>query len=114
MLYEVSEELEFTRGQFQGLALAKRLRGAKVDSHIAELNDLTGSVGRNDGRTPQQRFEAGEQFRHFKGFGHVVIGAEFQSQDFVHKLALRGKHQEGCVDAALAQVTAYVEAAAMG
>jgi hypothetical protein len=40
MLDEVTQQLEFTRRQLHGPAFPKHLRAAKIDSHVAELNNL--------------------------------------------------------------------------
>jgi hypothetical protein len=59
----------------------------------------------------QQRFDARQQFERLEGLGEVIVGAQFQSYDFVRQLTTCGEHQDRRIDPALAQVAAHVKTA---
>jgi hypothetical protein len=57
---------------------------------------------------PDLRLNPRQQLQHLKGLGHVIVCADFQSQDFIHQLAARRKHNDGRRNSGLADVPANV------
>jgi hypothetical protein len=43
----------------------------------------------------QDRADARQQLARLEGFGQVVVGADLQADDAVHRVALGGEHHDG-------------------
>ena len=63
------------------------------------------------GAAPQQRLDAGEQFRHLERLDEVVVGAKLQPDDAIDDLSARGQHQDRRLHPALAERSTHVETA---
>ena len=50
---------------------------------------------RGSSRAAQNRLDTRHQFLGVKGFDHIVVRAEFQSEYFIECFAFRGKHDDG-------------------
>ena len=79
--------LDFTRE----LRSQPRLARAQIDFQAAEGQHLvvTG-LGRG---AAQERLDTRQQLTRLKGFGQVVVGADFQADDAVHRVTLGRQHQ---------------------
>src|SRR6516162_8102416 len=63
---------------------------------------------------PQEGIRAGQQFSELERFGHIVVGAQIQTQDDILLLTLRGEHDDRHVQPAAAHHTADLVAIDLG
>ena len=98
----------------QALAVEAGDARAEVDLEAAEAQHLV--AGRLRRGAAQQRLDARQQLARLERLGQVVVGAELEADDAVHRLAARGEHQQRQVARARvgAQLAAEVEAVAVG
>jgi hypothetical protein len=68
------------------------VRVVAVDLHRAEAHRL-GRGGRAVATAAQDGADARQQLARLEGLGQVVVGAELQADDPVHRVALGGEHQ---------------------
>src|SRR5262249_49690123 len=80
---------------------------ARLDAHVAELK--LAAPGPWPGPA-QHRADPGEQLSQREGLGHVVVGAQLEAEYAIHLLSARGEHDDRHLDAATAELTAYVPA----
>ena len=88
-LQQDEQQLVFVRGEIELLAVA-------VDAHGGVCRDAepcrfagAGSVGGGRLRAAQDGADTGDDFPRGKRLGHVVVAAEFETEDAVH-LAVAG------------------------
>ena len=62
---------------------------------------------------PQDRAQAGQQLPGLEGLGEVVVGADLQPDDAVHRIAARGQHEHRHVGER-AELPAHLEAVHVG
>lgn len=64
--------------------MSRRLRIRNVDHDIPNVEHIRTCAGEFPVGPPEQGPDAGEQFTHPERFGHIVVGAHLQAEDFVH------------------------------
>ncbi len=97
-LDERLEQPEFEGRQLHGRAILAYGRSIEIHFEVVETADARRLMF----EPAQHRADARAQFARAERLGHVVIGAEFQSQDFLGFLCLGREQDDGCVDAGLA------------
>jgi hypothetical protein len=76
----------------QGRPASRAWPRTQVDHQAAELQHVVGAgVGRG---AAQQRLDARQQLARLEGLGQVVVGADLQAEDAVHRLAAGAEHQQ--------------------
>lgn len=92
---EGEEEVELFGAEFDGGAVDSDFVAVGVDGEVGELA-LGGGCGWCGGRgAAEDGFDAGDEFTGVKRFGEVVIGAEFEADDFVDIIGAGGEHEDG-------------------
>ncbi len=116
MFHEVFEQLELTRRELDRLVGLGHFGLAKIHMNIAEAIRVAGRRRRCRlrGHAADQRFDAREQFDHFKRLDQIIVGPQLQTDHFVDDLTARGQHQDRRVDASLSQRPAHIESVAAG
>jgi hypothetical protein len=66
------------------------------------------------GAATQHRAQAGSQFPRVTGLGQVIVGAQFQAEDAVQRLAPGRQHQHRQLRMVVAQLLEQLQAAAVG
>ena len=107
------QDVELVAGQLADAAVDPHLAGVDVDLEPAEAQHRVVAQRRG---AAQQRLDAREQLARLEGLGQVVVGAELQTDDAVHRLAARGQHQQRQAAQARigAQLARQVQAVAVG
>ena len=87
---------------------------SQVNLQPAEAQHVVG--GRVRDRSTQQRLYPCQQLARLEGFGQIVISAQFEADDPVHRLAARREHQQREMAGAVfsAQLAAKIQAVAVG
>src|SRR4030042_921804 len=94
--------------RFPGLA---GLEALELDEYVVEMK-LRGQISRpGQLHTADEGPDPGQQLRHRKRFGHVVVGSLVQAGHPVLLLAARGQHLDGYSDALVAHFPAELIAA---
>lgn len=92
---EGDEEVEFFGAEVDELAIDAGFAAGFVDGEIAEGDGVLGFSAAFD--AVEDAFDAGDEFAGVEGFGHVVVGAEFEADDLVDVVAACGEHDDGDV-----------------
>src|ERR1700686_3268769 len=87
---EVLQEFELLRREIQRMALARYLATPQIHFDLAERILLVG-LG-SDSCAAQYGLHPREQLTNGKRLGHVIVGAQFKSNHFVHFLPAGSKH----------------------
>src|SRR6476661_7224036 len=85
VLNQQTQQLILLRRKLHLLAAALDDATHKIDRQVAELEDW--ALALHLELMPERRADAGEQFLHAKGLGHVVVGALVQGRDLGHLIA---------------------------
>jgi len=83
----------------------------EVHDHVP---DLVGFGGGGRASAAQNRFDASDELADAERFGDVVVGSQFQAEDFVKLGAPGAQHYYGNINASVAKVLAEVEAVHSG
>ena len=69
----------------------------QVDLQVTRAHEVALGILFGNFRPPQHRPDPGDEFLRAEGFGHVIVRAEFQPEDFIGLLVPRGKddHRNG-------------------
>ena len=117
--HEEFEEVEFPGLEANGLVAQGDLAGGAGEGEFAGLDGVAGwGVGVADFfleqlTAAQHGLDAGDEFAHGEGLGHVVVSADFEADDAVDFVVAGGEHQDGD-GAAAADLAADVEAVHAG
>lgn len=109
MLNEIAKQLEFARGEADGLPITPHLCSPQIDSDLSKMVNGSFTPGRGP-RASQQRLNPRKELDHGEGFGHTIIRAHLQPYNFIRRLVPGRQHQDGRVQALLAEVAAHVNA----
>src|SRR5438876_3560946 len=93
MAKKVFEQLEFLGRKIQLFSGARDLATAQIHFNVTERNPLL-FFGYSP-RPAQHGLHPGKQLANGKRLGHVVVGAQFESHDFIYFLAPRSQHYDG-------------------
>src|SRR5262249_30822274 len=93
MAEEVFEQLKLHPGALHQLAVSADLAGAQIDLDVAAGGALL--LAWQHLRAPEHCLDSRHQFANGKRFGHIVVGAELQANDFVDLLPSRRQHDDG-------------------
>ena len=77
-------------------------------------SDVKCAVAGMDGDTPQQHFDARQEFGGLERLGHIVIRSQFESDDFIHRVISNGEDEYRRSHPGSANIAADVETAAAG
>ena len=102
---------ELVRGDGALLAVDPHDARALVDLEAAEAKNVGFRCGA--ALAAQDGAQAGLQFARLEWLGEIVVGAQFEADHAVHRLAARRQHQDRDV-AAAAQPAAEIEAVGVG
>lgn len=102
ILEEVDEEVVLGGGELDLLAAAGDDAAVDVDFGIGELEDL----GLFGGGAAQEGANAGEELAAAEGFDDIVVGADFEEEDFVDLVADGGEDEDGGADVGAAELFA--------
>ena len=86
------QQVELVRGEFAGLAGDADGARIVVDLQRAETQHFAQRRGARR-MAAQNRADAGQQFAWLEGLGQIIVGADLQADDAVHRVALGGQHQ---------------------
>ncbi len=102
------EDAAFGKGQADLLAVDLRHAARQVQRQVAQLHLRAGlrRVG-----SPQHGAQPCGEFARVAGLGQVVVGAQFQTEDAVQRLAAGGQHQHRQVGMVAAQLLEQFQAA---
>ena len=97
---EGGHEFELNGGELQGTTVVANEAGARINFDIAEDGAIGRGRGGRDcgsgrGGAAQDGVNSRGELAGIEGFGEVIIGADFQSDDPVHVVAVRGEHDDG-------------------
>ena len=95
----------FQRSQIRLSLAAPCLEVNEVDFSVSERIALR-KVLNISFFAAQVRLDPGQQFPDAERLGHVVVGADFKPQDFIHLFAFRREHENRCAGFILAQFPA--------
>src|SRR6516225_8597740 len=85
-LYEVAQKLELAGRKINRLVVPGNFRSPNIDTDRPKLkNTLAGT----NGNTPEQSFDASDEFRRLERLGDIVIGPQFEADDLVGGLVPR-------------------------
>ncbi len=117
--HEEFKEVEFPGLEADGPVAQGDLAGGAGEGEFAGLDGVAGwGVGVADFFLEQfaaaeHGFDAGDEFAHGEGLGHVVVGADFEADDTVDFVVTGGEHEDGD-SAGAADLAADVEAVHAG
>jgi hypothetical protein len=87
------QQVELVGGELGRLARHGDGAGVAVDLQRAKAQGLCGGRAAALGAPAQHGADARQQLARLKGLGQVVVGAQLQADDAVHRVALGGEHQ---------------------
>src|SRR5260370_36883762 len=87
------QQLKFLARKLHSLPTTQDLVATEVPLDIGE--GIAVLLFRECLRTPQNGLHASEKFADREGLGDVVIGAEFETNNFIHFLAACREHDDG-------------------
>jgi hypothetical protein len=90
---------------FDGRACLRNLCAPEIDRDVAETKAL-GSRELGRSTAAQQGFNTGHQVRHLERLDEIVVGSQPQADHAVDELSAGRKHQDRCLNPALAVSTA--------
>src|ERR1700731_3524784 len=103
------QKVKLLTGKLHRLATAQHAVTAQIYFHIPE--GIAVLLFRQSLGTTQNGFHTREQFPDRERFGDVIIGAQFEADDFVYLLPASGEHNDGNRGTLGLQLLAYIQAA---
>lgn len=90
------KQSELPTGKLQRCAFTFHCSRREIDLERSDRDDVVRERAAVPPRPAQHGGEAGHQFARLKGFGQVIVGAGFQSDDAVDRVAPGRQHHDGC------------------
>ena len=92
---QIVQQLHLLGGCVNFLAVHGQLKGIHVDNQLVK-DQTAGLLFCSDTTAAaQNRFDSGQNFLHFKGFGNVIVGAGFETRHLVVGFSLGSEHDDG-------------------
>ena len=88
------QQLEFLRAQIETMIGNARLAADRVNRQIGQVDGVDIRLYQGAFGPPQNGLNACHQFAWIKGFGQVIVGPEFQAEDFIYILVAGGQHYD--------------------
>ena len=83
MLDELLQQPQLHARQGHRLACPEHLGAPEIHYDVTELVPV--QPGAAFAAAAQQRFEASQQLDHLEGLGQIIVGAELETDDLVHR-----------------------------
>src|SRR5438132_3339960 len=90
-LHQCSQKFELQAGQIDALTIYSDFMARWIDGDWSGRKSIVSFFGIT---SAQDRFDAQNNFARAEWFRHVIVGAEFQTDDAVDLLRSRGQHQD--------------------
>jgi len=87
------EQSEFDAGQIQWSFFERSLPRLRIKANVAI--DERRRCGTGLSRAAEDGTDAGDEFARIEGLWDIIVGADFETEDFVDVLAARGENQHG-------------------